>query len=101
LDVVKRWLGVARAFDDVALAVRGLAQAQRSEFDAELAQELLPARALRGKIDGGSGHDERDPPPTWPWRRRSLAMIRVMREEAGGSIQLLGHDDADEPVRQC
>ena len=66
LDVVARRLGVARAFDDVALALRRFAQPERSEFDAELAQQLLAARALRGEVDGRSGHGGRDPDRTGP-----------------------------------
>jgi hypothetical protein len=51
LDVFERRLVLARRLDDVATTTRCLSKQELVELDAELAQELLPARTLRSEID--------------------------------------------------
>jgi len=51
LDVFERSFVLARDFDDVASSPRSLAQQQLLEFDTDLAQQFLPARAFRSQID--------------------------------------------------
>ncbi len=45
LDVMQRRLAVASLFDHVLMAARRAAQSQQFEFDTDLPQQLLPARA--------------------------------------------------------
>ena len=65
---------------------------QQLVANADLVEQLAPARALRREVDE-AGTARRA-------RRRSFAVIRVMRVDRPGAVDRLGDERADERMRQ-
>ena len=94
LDVVRRQLAVARRLERLDVLVG--AGEQQLVADADLLEQLAPARALRREIDercvGAFGRHRFGP--------RLFAVVRMAGVDRPRAVERLGDDDADERVRQ-